>query len=1034
MPIELIVGPYRSGKTARLLRELLDYSRGHPFENTILVVPSARYRNLVEERLFELSLDGPEFDIEASPAGGYFGIRVMPFYQVCRLVLEAHGSSAIVIPDNIRALIVARVMESLRDKKKISALAPIAGFKGTGSALLNLIDEFQRAGLSPEEVLIKLEKTAAADSRLIDLASIYQAYWHDLQVLGYLDQHLLAFKARELLFGNPNSGLNLNWIIADGFDRFNRLQLQVLLGLSRHSKRTTITFDFVDKSLPYYESYMQDYLWKEYSYSQLLSILEPELTFVDPTEMPRECETFSALDRYMEMHEIARLCKQLIHDGNAEAGNLLVVARDLNAYRGAIDAAFGAAGLPYFVDESVKIKELPIVQYIRRLLHLSTDQFLRADVVACFRSPYFNLSSSGLTDHDIDEIDNLSIKKRLVGGISRWQSDVLVSVEERVKEKVIDFFSKVTPPQEIKSLTQMCVFTEDVLETFLVKLSTRSESHPALQHADAYQALAGVRNALRNLIEEENLLGPQLVSFESFLGKLDQLIEESNFRRSQASGEAIVICGAEFAPNRSFDAVFIAGLLEGEFPRRSGTSGFVSADELARWAGFGVEMHNPRHHPGFELALFRSLVDRAGKMVHMSFPRYEMTGGDELVPSFFVTGGDSEVQRSIPFRAPFAQAAVEPVSGREAFSGLLWSAPHSQPEPALLEHPELAKAWALIETPLTVARARAYQQREIAYNGWLVDPVATGALAVSLPGHWSVSALNDYGQCPFRFWASRILGLDRREEPVAGLDRLMRGQAYHKALELFFMKLAERGLSLRTAEDPARQEIFDRSMTEALEWLLGQPEFHPGSFWEYEKIELRFRLSRFLDKEKKRLLADPEPIEPSKFEVRFGFEEGLSQPPLKIDAGGQEVLIRGTVDRLDIREDSGGVHVRVIDYKTGSSPIPAQHAADGRNLQIPVYALAAERAILPGSRVVKGAYLSVMSGEPVGRFDFESAGDRGILAQAEHHIASFVDGVKRGVFTVKPQHSQVCQYCPHGKICRIKELQEDEEGDDATAD
>src|SRR5262249_52757409 len=147
--------------------------------------------------------------------------------------------------------------------------------------------------------------------RLMELARVYKEYWQELERLDLRDQHLLAFRTRELLSRQPVPALDFTWLLADGFDRFNRLQLQVLKGLSESCSRTTITFDYVDKSRPDYAKYHQDYLWKEVSYQQLLSVLDLDpaskaVRHVDPAATSREVEHFSALDRFLEVDEIAR--------------------------------------------------------------------------------------------------------------------------------------------------------------------------------------------------------------------------------------------------------------------------------------------------------------------------------------------------------------------------------------------------------------------------------------------------------------------------------------------------------------------------------------------------------------------------------------------------------------------------------------------------------------------------------------------------------------------------------------------------------
>jgi ATP-dependent helicase/nuclease subunit B len=1000
------------------LRALLAHNRARPLDDVVVIVPSARYKSLLEERLLKLV----EAQLDEESAGEYagiFGVKIMPFYRVCQLVLHESAIEYSILPDNLRAVLLSRVLVSMKARGELSVLSAISGFKGTASSVLNLIDEFQRAALTPEAVLLKLGETAAEESKIIELARIYEAYWRELKRVGYVDQHMLAFSARKALF-DSNCQLSLDWVIADGFDRFNRLQLQVLSGLSRHAGRTTITFDFVDQSRSYYEGYRQDYTWKDVSYQQLLTQLEPALMHVDPPERTKKTAVVSTLDRYFEMDEIARRCKRLIAEDRARTGDLLVVARDLKSYRAIIETAFDDAGLPYFIDDSVSIAELPVVQFCKALFNLAAGEFSRAEVLSCLRSKYCNLAALNLSASDVDLIDQLSLKNSIVGGAERWCAMSVPAERQAVKEglkRLVDF---VSPAHEMKTYTEFSVWTEDLLDSLLA-LPATDEGVTTAGDSDASQGFAGIRQAIRGAVEEEKVLGPQLASYEIFLQRLMSAIDESNFRRRPRHKWPITICGADFAPNRCFDHVFIAGLLEGEFPRRSGSSGFASPDELAKWAGFGVEMHNPRHHPGFELALYRTLEDRARKEAHLSFPRYEMSGGDELVPSFFVTGGESKVEKSIPFLPPFS-SSVNPVSVRDALACWLWAAPDFDASWQWGGHDRVSAVREEIESPLSVACARAEGPRQSVFNGYLAELVNAGALAVQAPAVWSASKLNSYGQCPFKFWVSNLLGWERQDEPQSGLDARLLGQTYHKALELFFATVVARQLKVREVESPVRDELFEDALRGAIRWLEAQPEFSPGPFWTLDQLELKYRLQRFLNEEIGRLNTDAEPLEPAKFEVGFGIGGDNSYPPLPIEFAGKTVLIRGVVDRIDLVGEGSGQRARVVDYKSGSTSISSKDALNGRNLQIPIYALAVERVILPGSRVVKGSYLSVGSGRPVGQLDFEKDEGLQLLRVVEAKVQSIVAGVEAGDFTVRPSAGKVCKQCSHEKVCRIGEL------------
>ena len=120
------------------------------------------------------------------------------------------------------------------------------------------------------------------------------------------------------------------------------------------------------------------------------------------------------------------------------------------------------------------------------------------------------------------------------------------------------------------------------------------------------------------------------------------------------------------------------------------------------------------------------------------------------------------------------------------------------------------------------------------------------------------------------------------------------------------------------------------------------------------------------------------------------------------------------------RDDAG--RVRIVDYKT-PGPSTFTHAAvrDGKKLQLPLYALAAQEALGLG-QVTEGFYWHVQHAEPSGftlsRF---SAGDRrGPQAAMEHVVAlawEAVRGARAGAFVPRTPAGGCPSYCPAAAYC-----------------
>lgn len=1026
---DLIIGPYRAGKTLALLDQIIEYCQSNLFRESIILVPSRRYQQLLERRLHQVL----QSRTVESGKSGLVGLKVVNFQKLCELVLRRSGTAFRVIPQNVRPAIVSRCMVRLNEAGELKHIAGMVNFTGTHQSILDLIDEFERAALTPDDVIRRLERTSQSDSRYMELAKIYSAYKSELAQCGFDDEKGLAFRAREILYSN-SFAMDLGLIAVDGFDRFNSLQLQVLAGLARHSEALKICFDY----LPPEADLAQEYVWKEASYNDLLRTLGSTVNTMEmsaPVTVTRQCQKFRAIDRQFEMEYIARQIKNGIVKAGRKASDYLVVSRNIRSYKAAIASAFDSAGLNYHIDEAITLNALPLVQFLNKLFNLAFNKFLRADTLALLNSPYFNRKNIGLTRRDIEGLDRASLRMNVVGSRSQWEDvwHCLDAPRADARSILFRFFDIVTPPT-VATYHEFVRWIEDVIEKCLVNPEPNLERE-LFDVLEEQRALVEIRRVVASLVHEENILGEQEQSVERLLGRLGNLIERSNFRRTPRTANCVVICGADLAPNLLVKEVFIAGLADGEFPKRSSQRGFVSSDEVAKWATFDVNIQNPRFHPAFEFALFNSLVQRAEAKAYLSCPLSDMSG-EELTPSFFLTEGNSDFEHETPAIAPFAESNLAPLSARDLIAHHGWKLGPQLASHELPAHPDVETLRDKLGAPLSVAMARAGNYAASSFNGYLTDYVKTRAISVAVPLRWSASKLNEYGKCPFRYWISQVLKAAPHMEPEDELDAKAIGEMYHKALELFYIELQSKSMNLSWADHDAVREIFDRSVDAAFLWLEEKRELRRSEFWQYQKNELKFRLQRFFEFELTSAQTDPDKYAPTLVEAKFGFDGDESYPPLMIASGSDKpIAIFGKIDRVDIAEDlQEQPRIRVVDYKKGSSPVTDADVVEGRNIQLPLYALAVEQCILPGAKAVEAKYLSVQAAAPIGTHFFDGrkkrrssygSGDEtpiNLLQVTEEHVKRIVNGIASGDFSVSPTNKSVCLTCDHRTICRVKEM------------
>ena len=136
--IDLLIGPYRTGKTRALLQRVVDHCIAKPEEGATIVVPSHRYRTLLHGRLAEICQASQGTSVDH--LRGFAGLRVLTFYQCCERLLRQSGTFVKTVPDTIRPGLIGLVLSKLRKAGQAKTLDPVAGFPGTPAALLELVD------------------------------------------------------------------------------------------------------------------------------------------------------------------------------------------------------------------------------------------------------------------------------------------------------------------------------------------------------------------------------------------------------------------------------------------------------------------------------------------------------------------------------------------------------------------------------------------------------------------------------------------------------------------------------------------------------------------------------------------------------------------------------------------------------------------------------------------------------------------------------------------------------------------------------
>ena len=419
----------------------------------------------------------------------------------------------------------------------------------------------------------------------------------------------------------------------------------------------------------------------------------------------------------------------------------------------------------------------------------------------------------------------------------------------------------------------------------------------------------------------------------------------------------VFVCGADQVRGRAFRVAFVLGLAERLFPQKLHEDPLL-LDDLRREIGGGLTLQEDR--ADHERLLLRLAAGAAAERLYVSFPRIETIDARARVPSFYAL----EIMRAVTGCIPDHQT-LEAEASEEANASLGWPAPQ-RPEDAIddFEH-DLSVLRLLMRSDKDVkghahymlrlndcVRRSASERWARAREPWsfydglvrvtdATKPFLQSQRLTARP--YSVSALQNYAYCPYRFVLSAMYRFEPLEEPepLERMDPLTKGRLFHEVLAEFFRALQQRQMTMPTLPMDAVLELLDATLTDVAAKYAELLAPAVARVWHDEIAGIRTDLHIWA-----RDLVQNTGWEPWLFEFGFGLPDAPgrdpnSQPePVKIDG---RFILRGAIDLIERKP--GTNILKITDHKTGKNRSErGSIIGHGQQLQPVIYSLAVEAA------------------------------------------------------------------------------------------
>ena len=726
------------------------------------------------------------------------------------------------------------------------------------------------------------------------------------------------------------------------------------------------------------------------------------------------------LNRIQEIEEIAKLIKRLALNQSSPALNQICVTfNKLDAYAPLIREVFPLHGIPYNLMWSQKLEDSTVIVSIFSLLEQVQRGVSSQPQDKVSRSPYFH------TDDWEAVIKDCGLNMELS------------------PEAFREFFDRL---MENLNVHQQ-----------ILKGSWESRTRFAAHKMNAYREF---RRLIDELVEFLIIESGAEVRYPlgRYISWLRLMTSESIYQSGNPNDDGVRILPLNQTKDLSFDIVILGGLVDGEFPTVFRSDTFLPPEQR------DTESDRLRE----DRLLFYQALTLYRKQLYLLSPQHD--GDIKLVPSAFI----DELQRvaEINTSTDDDEILFSTENFLKNYGAYVWE--HS--EVKRLEKPVVPSTM-LPTLPLIVHNVHVEKSRTVThddreYEGGLcpnlLSQSSRSALEKRREWIYSVSQLEAYGECPFRYFSNRVLNLNPTEGEETGLTSMEKGSLAHKILFEFYDRRRDapplsgcKNADFDEAVADLRRIARDHLEAEEAQRHLNRAD---KLFWDVEVERLIGGYGRtgilpaFLEAERERDLE----VQPRYFEVEFG--PSVRSEPADPQLGSTEAIRVGEVSlagRIDRVELGNGMFV-VGDYKTGSSTPKLNDLLEGRSLQLPLYVAVVEQLLRQQSAPIQGVggiyyilqeesgvelgigdrdyngrafQVSSRSGQllpnsryPIEGIQTDSDSDviETIVDVAVEHANQYVHSIADGDFQLTSHDkTKVCRYCSFKRICRVGVIAEE---------
>ena len=940
---------------------------------------------------------------------------------------------------------------------------------GTLERIRNVISEYKKQGISPFDVKTEAESlTGSEKAKAEDIASIYEIYLGKCKKLNVME---IGDIYNELIQENKSvlekSFIELypdvKLIVINGFDEFTLPEIEIINSIADiNNVSLYISFDYYAYNPLIFSHLDKCYdrlvkkgfnpikdlspaVQKKFQAEVREKLFSPKAS--DKINLFENTITkITASSRGKEIELIAKEIKELIAGKNVEPQKICVAFNLIKKYSPIIRDIFNVYGLPFNLTDRIQLNlSSPVISIINFLEIVENDYY--------YKNIFRALSGGFLKIPEIDTSNllNTSVSLKIISGFDNWINSIHDAIN-RISDSEDDEnnFSKSDKflferaAADIKKLHNTLLpfskpltfkeFTSNLTNLiYSLKLPNNIINNTGDSTEENIKAVTTFLELIDEIFElfELEYGNNKKFSLSFFLNNIKTAVASSRFNIKEKPGYGVQITTLNEIRGLKFDYLFISGLCDGDLPTKYTPEIFYS----------GSYARSERIHQTEERYQFYQSLCSWEKQLYLTYPFQEEN--KELVESNFL----DEFSNLFSFKTKTEKDYSNMISSKEEL--LIELGKNKGKEiTGDLDLLEYGIDMGEIKKSIDISQLRQNNPfGESEYTGFIKDHLTEEGkeeLDVFEMKEFSISQLETYAKCPYKYFAERVLNLKPAKEPTEDIEALEMGSLLHKILYKFYKSINQEKIILNKA-DESNFKYAESLLFKTAEEVIEEAHFNsPLTFYEKEKIlgingdRQNSILYKFLINEKE----NNGDFVPSFFELGFGNininkKELLNVQKIKVD----NISVRGKIDRIDLDEQNR--RYKVIDYKLSGKKPSLIDLSEGLSLQLPLYMYAAKEMIkaqLNKDLEPEGAEIYSLKFDDkdfgkklIGLFNQRSKLDDKKLMESNielinicrETVKKYVSEIASGKFnlsTLNDRENKVCRFCNFRPVCRIQEI------------